>query len=77
MKLLDPYFQQISTTSHLMTRNIKEDVIDLDGKEVFPPRTSKTIDVHLSEKSKKYIRWLTTISTDVWMKQVVQKSKTL
>jgi SNF2 family DNA or RNA helicase len=50
MKLLDPYFHQISTTSHLMTRNIKEDVIDLDGKEVFPPRTSKTIDVDVSEK---------------------------
>ena len=50
MRLLDPYFHQISTTSHLMTRNIKEDVIDLDGKEVFPPRTSKTIDVDLSYK---------------------------
>ena len=50
MRLLDQYFHQISTTSHLMTRNIKEDVIDLDGKEVFPPRTSKTIDVDLSER---------------------------
>ena len=49
MRLLDPYFHQISTTSHLMTRNIKEDVIDLDGKEVFPPRISKTIDVNLKE----------------------------
>ena len=50
MRLLDPYFHQISTTSHLMTRNIKEDVIDLDGEEVFPPRASKTIDVELSER---------------------------
>ena len=32
-----------------MTRNIKEDVIDLDGKEVFPPRTSKTIDEDSTE----------------------------
>jgi len=50
MRLLDPYFHQLSTTSHLMTRNIKEDVVDLDGKEVFPPRETKRIDVKLTDR---------------------------
>jgi superfamily II DNA or RNA helicase len=57
MRLLDPYYyDQVSTTSHLMTRNIKEDVIDLDGKEVFPPRESNSIDVPISEKEIKLHR---------------------
>jgi SNF2 family DNA or RNA helicase len=50
MRLLDPYFHHLSTTSHLMTRNIKEDVIDINGREVFPPRESKRINVNLSDK---------------------------
>jgi superfamily II DNA or RNA helicase len=49
MKFLDPYFHQLSTTSHLITRNIKEDVVDLDGKEVFPPRETKRIDIRLTD----------------------------
>lgn len=52
MKLLDPYFHYstASSISHLIARNIKEDVVDLEGKEVFPPRESKTLDVSLTNR---------------------------
>ena len=50
MKLLDPYMPDIPSTTHLIIRNIKEDVIDLDGKEVFPPRQSRSLYVTLSRR---------------------------
>ena len=46
MRLLDPYI--VDSTSHLIIRSLKEDVIDLDGREVFPPRYSTTVPIRLS-----------------------------
>ncbi|MEM2579418.1 MAG: helicase-related protein [Candidatus Nitrosocaldus sp.] len=47
LRLLDPYVYDINASSYLAIRNMKEDVIDLDGKEVFPARESKTIAIPL------------------------------
>lgn len=49
MKLLDPYIIDTQSAQHIIIRNLKEDVVDLDGKEVFPPRSSKTISIPLSK----------------------------
>ena len=49
MKLLDPYVTDVESARYLVIRNLKDDVIDLDGKEVFPPRESRTIDVPITE----------------------------
>jgi superfamily II DNA or RNA helicase len=48
ISLLDPYVGDIASSSYLWTRNIKEDVRDIQGKTVFPPRTSKTVDIPLT-----------------------------
>ena len=48
MRLLDPYLTDIQSSTHILIRNLKEDVVDLDGKEVFPPRSSKTVEIKLS-----------------------------
>ena len=53
IRLLDPYISDIDTSRYLLIRNIKEDVIDLDGKEVFPSRESKTVEVKLSDEEAK------------------------
>jgi len=48
IRLLDPYVGDIASSSYLWTRNIKEDVKDIKGQTVFPPRTSKTVDIPLT-----------------------------
>lgn len=48
MQLLDPFVTDVSSTSHLWMRHRKEDVVDLEGKQVFPERTSNTVDVELT-----------------------------
>lgn len=48
MNLLDPWISDVESSSHLWVRNIKEDVLDIDGKQVFPSRTSRTIKIRLS-----------------------------
>ncbi|RLG37221.1 MAG: hypothetical protein DRN91_06030 [Candidatus Alkanophagales archaeon] len=53
MKLLDPYVTDIESAGYLVIRNLKDDVIDLDGKEVFPPRESKTIDIPITEEERR------------------------
>ena len=50
MRLLDPYITDAVSASSLMIRNLKEDVVDLDGREVFPRRFSKTIPVKLTDE---------------------------
>lgn len=49
-RLLDPYINDVDASRYLLVRNMKEDVVDLDGKEVFPRRESKTVEVRLSDK---------------------------
>jgi superfamily II DNA or RNA helicase len=48
--LLDPYVSDIQSSNYLLLRNLKEEVIDLEGKEVFPLRESKTVEIPQSEK---------------------------
>lgn len=55
MKLLDHFISDIRTASYLWTRTVKEDVVDLEGKMVFPGRTSKTVDIPLLNKERKAI----------------------
>lgn len=55
MRLLDPFVSDIRTASYLWTRTIKEDVVDLEGKTVFPGRTSKTVDIPLLNKERRVI----------------------
>ena len=43
IQLLDPFVSDIHSANYLWTRNIKEDVRDINGKEVFPPRESTTV----------------------------------
>lgn len=50
VRLLDPYINDIESSKYLLIRNMKEDVIDLEGKEVFPKRESKTVEIKLSEE---------------------------
>lgn len=52
INLLDPFVSDIGSSSYLWTRNIKEDVRDIEGKEVFPDRTSKTIDIELTNRER-------------------------
>lgn len=47
MKLLDPWITDISSSSHLWVRNIKENVLDINGKQVFPSRKSETVELQL------------------------------
>ncbi len=58
MKLLDPFASDIRTASYLWTRTMKEDVVDLDGRTVFPGRTSKTVDIRLLNKERDIAMYL-------------------
>ncbi len=53
MRLLDPYVTDVESARYLIIRNLKDDVIDLDGKEVFPPRESRTINVPITEEERR------------------------
>ena len=48
MKLLDPWITDVGSSSHLWVRNIKENVLDIDGKQVFPERTSTTVELKIT-----------------------------
>jgi len=50
INLLNPYINDISSSNYLWTRNIKEDVIDIEGKKVFPPRQSETVNITLTRR---------------------------
>lgn len=71
MRLLDHYVHDPASASHLLIRNLKEDVIDLEGREVFPPRHSKTVEVPLSpdelrvsQMVDEYVAWLISVARD-------------
>jgi superfamily II DNA or RNA helicase len=50
MRLLDPYILDVDSAKTLLVRNMKEDVVDLDGREVFPKRSSTTVPIRLSNE---------------------------
>ena len=52
MRLLDSFVPDIRTASYLWARTIKEDVVDMEGRKVFPKRTSKTVDIRLLNKER-------------------------
>ena len=52
IELLNPFASDIKTASYLWTRTIKENVVDMNGKTVFPERTSETIDIPLLNKER-------------------------
>jgi len=52
MRLLDPYVTDVESARYLII-HLKDDVIDLDGKEVFPPRESRTINVPITEEERR------------------------
>jgi len=58
MRLLNPFVPDIQTSSYLWTRTVKEDVVDLEGKTVFPGRTSKTVDIPLLNKERNVLECL-------------------
>ena len=50
MRLLDPHINDPKEAKHLVIRNIKDMVVDINGREVFPPRESETVEVRLSKE---------------------------
>jgi len=48
IQLLDPWIVDIPSSSYLWVRNIKEDVLDINGKSVFPKRKSETVELVLT-----------------------------
>lgn len=53
MSLLDPFVTDVSSTSHLWKRHVKENVVDIEGKQVFPERSSTTADTKLTNDERK------------------------
>ena len=47
MRLLDPFVTDVDSASHLWKRHVKEAVVTMEGKEVFPERKSETVDTSL------------------------------
>lgn len=58
MSLLDPFVTDVSSASHLWTRHIKENVVDMNGREVFPKRSSTTVDTRLTNNERAVHRML-------------------
>ena len=71
MKLLDPWISDVASSSHLWVRNIKEDILDINGKEVFPSRTSKTVELELTLEEENIHTML-----DEYMQQRVKETTT-
>ena len=53
MELLDPFVTDVSSTSHLWRRHIKENVVDMDGRQVFSARTSTTVNTELTNDERR------------------------
>lgn len=58
MELLDPFVDDIQSAAHLWKRHVKEDVLDMDGKQVFPERTSETVNTELTNNERDIHRML-------------------
>ena len=52
MTLLDSSVADIASSAYLWKRHVKENVVDMNGKTVFPKRTSKTVDVELTNNER-------------------------
>ena len=58
MTLLDPFVSDVPSTSHLWKRHVKEDVVDIEGKQIFPERKSTTVDMELKNSEREIHRML-------------------
>lgn len=58
IRLLDPYAESIPASRYLWRRTVKEDVRNMDGSDVFPPRESETVRVHLTGAERDVARML-------------------
>jgi superfamily II DNA or RNA helicase len=58
MRLLDPYVLDVDSARALLVRNMKEDVVDLDGREVFPKRSSTTVPIRLRPEEQELHRMI-------------------
>ena len=72
MKLLDPWIPDVAASSHLWVRNIKEDVLDINGKQVFPSRTSQTVELELTPEEEEIHTML-----DEYMQRRTKEANTL
>ena len=52
VKLLNPFISDPAASSYLWKRHIKEDVVSMDGRTVFPRRESETIDIRLTNSER-------------------------
>jgi len=58
VRLLDPYVPDVESAKALLIRNMKEDVVDLEGREVFPKRSSKTVRIRLTDREHRLHRMI-------------------
>lgn len=58
IELLDPFVNDIQSVAHLWKRHVKEDVLDMNGKQVFPERTSETVNTELTNDERDIHRML-------------------
>jgi superfamily II DNA or RNA helicase len=52
MSLLDPFVPDISSSTYLWKRHIKENVVNMKGEKVFPERYSNTVDIELTNQER-------------------------
>ena len=52
MSLLDPFVPDISSSTYLWKRHIKENVVNMKGEKVFPERYSSTVDIELTNQER-------------------------
>jgi len=71
MRLLDPYVSDVYSSSYLWSRNIKENVINIEGKSVFPSRESNTVEIEISVDEQEIFKAL-----DRYLKQLSDQAIT-
>ena len=78
IRLLDPWAEDVSASAYLWTRSIKEDVRDMEGRTIFPPRHSETVSIRLTNaerdvacKLEEYFKWLDTESISLQERKAV------
>jgi len=81
LKLLDPlvFHDALSeealnqTSNPYIVRRLKEDMVDLNGKSIFPKRITKTIQYELSQEELKLYNTVTSYVTDYYDKALANK----
>lgn len=58
LKLLDIYVTDVQSATRLWARTVKENVVDIEGRKVFPKRISKTFDIPLRNSERNIVKLL-------------------